>query len=40
MASGRDYQPISSGRGAAVLTVILMLLSNAQIPRRGHVAGG
>ena len=40
VTSGRDYQPISSGCGATVLTVTLMLLSNTQILRRGHAAGG
>ena len=28
-ADGHDYQPISSGRGATISTVVLMLLSNA-----------
>ena len=40
VTSGRDFQPISSGCGVTVLTVILLLLSNAQILRRGHAAGG
>ena len=37
---GRDYLPITSACGATVPTVIPMLLSNAQILRRGHAAGG
>ena len=36
---GRDYLPITSACGATVPTVIPMLLSNAQILRRGHAAG-
>ena len=40
VTSGRDYQPITSTCGATVPTVIPMLLSNAQILRRGHAAGG
>ena len=40
VTSGRDYQPITSACGATVPTVIPMLLSNAQILRRGHAAGG
>ena len=36
----RDYLPITSACGATVPTVIPMLLSNAQILRRGHAAGG
>ena len=35
---GRDYLPITSACGATVPTVIPMLLSNAQILRRGHAA--
>ena len=38
VTSGRDYQPITSACGATVPTVIPMLLSNAQILRRGHAA--
>ena len=34
----RDYLPITSACGATVPTVIPMLLSNAQILRRGHAA--
>ena len=37
---GRDYLPITSACGATVPTVIPMLLSNAQILRRGHASGG
>ena len=37
---GRDYLPITSACGATVPTVIPVLLSNAQILRRGHAAGG
>ena len=37
---GRDYLPITSACGATVPTVIPMLLSNSQILRCGHVAGG
>ena len=37
---GRDFLPITSPCGATVPTVIPMLLSNAQILRRGHAAGG
>ena len=40
VTSGCDYQPITSACGATVPTVIPMLLSNAQILRRGHAAGG
>ena len=36
VASGRDYHPINSAWGPTVPTVIPMLLSNAQILRRGH----
>ena len=39
VTSGRDYQPISSTCGATVPTVIPMLLSNAPILLRWHVAG-
>ena len=38
--SGRDFQPITSACSTTVPTVIPMLLSNAQILRRGHAAGG
>ena len=37
---GRDFLPITSACGATVPTVIPVLLSNAQILRRGHAAGG
>ena len=40
MTCGRDYLPITSACGATVPMVIPMLLSNAQILRRGHAAGG
>ena len=40
LASGRDYQPNTSACSATVPTVIPMLLSNAQILRRGHADGG
>ena len=38
--SGRDFQPITSACGTTVPTVIPMLLSDAQILRRGHATGG